>query len=54
MSQNLSSAAVVIGALRDKLPFVFKIFVLSIFEWPLKTGFDKLGGLSCKPNIYVS
>ena len=22
-----------------KLPFVFNIFVLSIFEWPLKTGF---------------
>ena len=22
-----------------KLPFVIKIFVLSIFEWPLKTGF---------------
>ena len=22
-----------------KLPFVFKIFVLPIFEWPLKTGF---------------
>ena len=22
-----------------KLPFVFKTFVLSIFEWPLKTGF---------------
>ena len=22
-----------------KLPFVCKIFVLSIFEWPLKTGF---------------
>ena len=22
-----------------KLPFVFKIFVLSIFEWPLKTSF---------------
>ena len=22
-----------------KLPFVMKIFVLSIFEWPLKTGF---------------
>ena len=21
------------------LPFVFKTFVLSIFEWPLKTGF---------------
>ena len=22
-----------------KLPFFIKIFVLSIFEWPLKTGF---------------
>ena len=22
-----------------KVPFVFKTFVLSIFEWPLKTGF---------------
>ena len=22
-----------------KLPFVIKIFVLSIFEWPLRTGF---------------
>ena len=22
-----------------KLPFVFKTFVLSIFEWPLRTGF---------------
>ena len=22
-----------------KLPFVLKTFVLSIFEWPLKTGF---------------
>ena len=22
-----------------KLPFVIRIFVLSIFEWPLKTGF---------------
>ena len=22
-----------------KLPIVFKTFVLSIFEWPLKTGF---------------
>ena len=22
-----------------KLPFVIKIFVLSIFEWPLKTGY---------------
>ena len=25
-----------------KLPFVTKIFVLSIFEWPLKTGFTVL------------
>ena len=25
-----------------KLPFVFKSFVLSIFEWPLKTGFTVL------------
>ena len=22
-----------------KLPFVIKVFVLSIFEWPLMTGF---------------
>ena len=26
-----------------KLPFVFKTFVLSIFEWPLKTGFTVFG-----------
>ena len=25
-----------------KLPFAFKVFVLSIFEWPLKTGFTVL------------
>ena len=25
-----------------KLPFVFKTFVLSIFEWPLKTSFTVL------------
>ena len=29
-----------------KLPFVFKIFVMSIFEWPLKTGFT----VSCPSN----
>ena len=29
-----------------KLPFVIKIFVLSIFEWPLKTGFTVLFSLS--------
>ena len=27
------------------LPFVIKIFVLSIFEWPLKTGFTVYGNL---------
>ena len=27
------------SAIFIKLPFVIKIFVLSIFEWPLKTGF---------------
>ena len=26
-----------------KLPFVFKIFDLSIFEWQLKTGFTVFG-----------
>ena len=26
----------------NKLPFVFKTFVLSIFEWPLKTDFTVL------------
>ena len=30
----------VLGTENDiKLPFVIKIFVLSFFEWPLKTGF---------------
>ena len=28
-----------------KLPFVFKTFVLSIFEWPLKTGFTVIHSL---------
>ena len=32
-----------------KLPFVIKIIVLSIFEWPLKRGFTVLNmGPSCK------
>ena len=26
--------------LHNVLPFVIKIFVLSMFEWPLKTGFS--------------
>ena len=29
-----------------KLPFVFKTFVLSIFEWSLKTGFTVHSGIS--------
>ena len=29
-----------------KLPFVIKIFVLSIFEWPLKTGFTVFTDIS--------
>ena len=28
--------------IKFKLPFVINIFVLSIFEWPLKTGFTVL------------
>ena len=32
-----------------KLPHCFKIFILFIFEWPLKTGFA-----ICKPNIEES
>ena len=31
-----------------KLPFVIYIFVLSIFEWPLKTGFT-----ACKTASYL-
>ena len=31
-----------------KLPFVIKIFVLSIFEWPLKTGFTVLTNMDQK------
>ena len=26
-----------------KIPFVFKTFILSIFEWPLKTGEERAG-----------
>ena len=34
-----------------KLPFVIKTFVLSIFEWPLKTGFtvdEKVDSIWCE------
>ena len=34
-----------------KLPYVIKIFVLSIFEWPLKTGFITV--FICAENIWV-
>ena len=34
-----------------RLPFVFKIFVLYIFEWPLKTGFTVVKVL---PDCYAS
>ena len=34
-----------------KQPFVFKIVVLSIFEWPLKTGFTVL--LRASNQIYL-
>ena len=35
-----------------KLPFVIKIFVLSIFEWPLKTGFTILACMQKMPLIF--
>ena len=34
-----------------ELPLVFKTFVLSIVEWPLKTGFTVYKGLNAKNNI---
>ena len=46
------------NALLIKLPFVIKIFVLSIFEWPFYTGLAvplnpkglfKILGFVCKP-----
>ena len=36
-----------------KLPFVIKIFVLSIFEWPLKTGFTVVPTESDSDVIFV-
>ena len=42
MSKVLQNALVEHSAILltcTKLPLVFKTFVLSIFEWPLKTGF---------------
>ena len=42
MSKILQNALVEHSAILltcTKLPLVFKTFVLSIFEWPLKTGF---------------
>ena len=34
---SLEHSAILLSCI--KLPFIIKIFVLSIFEWPLKTGF---------------
>ena len=34
------------------LPFVIKIFVLSIFEWPLRTGFTVVGPAHGNFSIY--
>ena len=36
-----------------KLPFVIKIFVLSIFEWPLKTGFTVIAFSPYKYDVYT-
>ena len=35
-----------------KLPFDIKIFVLSIFEWPLKTGPQGFGGSGEKGYLF--
>ena len=38
-----------------KLPFVIKIFVLSIFEWPFYTGFTVYTKISCDgSNVFVT
>ena len=45
MSKVLQNAQVEHSAILSsfiKLPFAFKTFVMSIFEWPLKTGFTVL------------
>ena len=36
-----------------KLPFVIKIFVLSIFEWPCYTGFTVVRSVSLGMSIYL-
>ena len=37
-----------------KLPFVFKTFVLSIFEWPLKAGFTVVVSWKSYIKTYIS
>ena len=37
-----------------KLPFVTKIFVLSIFEWPLKTGFTVYIGSCMSAHVLLN
>ena len=36
-----------------KLPFVIKIFVLSIFEWPLKTGLTVVGFVTRMLDLFL-
>ena len=36
-----------------KLPFVIKIFALSIFEWPLKIGFIELKIPNHLPHLFI-
>ena len=37
-----------------KLPFVIKIFVLSIFEWPFYTGFTVYRGSYMSANVLLN
>ena len=41
-------SAILLTFIKCKLPFAIKTFVLSIFEWPLKTGFTVDHCLSSK------
>ena len=43
-----------LDALRVKLQFVNKTFVLSIFEWPLKTGFTVLSFLFSNKMLLIA
>ena len=47
-TQNIREHSAIFSTF-TKLPFVFKTFVLSIFEWPLKAGFTVLHSLFNSP-----